>query len=60
MLKTVWLVNNLSLIIAESTKVCSNGSDDEDEIVKRLPFKNLNKVTSYLTPNAKKTFIQLR
>ena len=38
----------------------SGGSDYEDETVGRLLFKNLNGATSYLTPNARQTFTQLR
>ena len=34
--------------------------DCEDETVERLPSKNLNRATGYLTPNARRAFTQLR
>ena len=34
--------------------------DCEDETVETSPFKNLNKATSYLTPNARQAFTQLK
>ena len=36
------------------------GSNHEDETVKRLPSKNSNKATGYLTLNARQAFSQLR
>ena len=39
----------------------NDGGGDYNEIVKRSTLsKSLNKVTSYLTPNPKTTFIQLK
>ena len=50
--------------MAENTEIDSigDGGDYEDETVERLPLtsKNSNGVTSYLTPNDKQDFIQLR
>ena len=49
----------LSIIMVQSHKVgiVSGGSDCEDEMVKRSPFKNLNRVVRYLTPKARLAFI---
>ena len=48
--------------MAEDFEVGSIGDDCEDKTVKRSPLtsKNLNRPTSYLTPDAKRTFTQLR
>ena len=48
--------------VAENDEVGGVGSDDcEDETIKKsLCSKNLNKATSYLTPNTRQTFTQLR
>ena len=53
---------NLSLLIdvAEDAEVSVGGGDYEDETVGKSLSKNLNGATSYLTPNARQTFIQLR
>ena len=37
-----------------------DGCDGEDETVGRLPSKNLNGATIYLTPDARRAFTQLR
>ena len=50
--------------LAKSDEIDSSASSDgncEDRTVKRSPYvKNLNRATSYLTPNARQYFIQLR
>ena len=50
--------------MAEDAEVENIGgsSNCKDEMIKRSPLisKNSNGITGYLTPNAKKTFIQLR
>ena len=54
---------NLSLLVdvAEDAEVAVSDGDYKKETDERSPrFENLNKITSYLNPNTKKTFIQLR
>ena len=53
---------NLSLLVdvAKNAEVGVGVSDCEDKTVGRSPSKNLNGATSYLTPNARQTFTQLR
>ena len=46
--------------VAEVDEIGVGGSDCEDETVRRLPSKNFNGATGYLTPNARRTFTQLR
>ena len=48
--------------MAKDTEVGSMGGDREDETVKRSPLtsKNSNGAISYLTPDAKRAFTQLR
>ena len=48
--------------VAESDEVSSsNGGDCKDGIIERLlRFKNLNEAISYLTPNTRQVFTQLR
>ena len=64
MLQITRLSKNLLLIIdiAKSDKVgiISGGADYKNEIIKRSPFKNLNKAATYLTPKARLPFTQLR
>ena len=64
MLKTTRSAENLSLLMAEDTKVGSigGGGDCDDETVERssLTSKNSNRATGYLTPGAKQAFTQLR
>ena len=53
----------LSLLVnvAEDAEVGVSDADCKDETNKKLPCsKNSNGATSYLIPNAKQTFIQLR
>ena len=42
--------------VAKVDKVGVGGSDCKDETVRRSLCKNLNKVTSYLTPDARQAF----
>ena len=46
----------------EDVKIGSIGVDGDDKTTKkpRLTSKNLNRATSYLTPNSKQAFTQLR
>ena len=64
MLRAIKSAENLSLLMAEDAKVGSIGVDGdcEDETVKRslLLSKNLKRARSYLTPDAKQIFTQLR
>ena len=49
---------NLSLLVdmAEDAEVGVDGGDCEDEMVGRLPSKNSNGATGYLTPDARQAF----
>ena len=63
MLRTIRSAENSSLSMAENAEVGGvGGGDCEDEKVKRSPLtsKNSNRVTGYLTPDAKRAFTQLR
>ena len=63
MLKITKSAENLSSLVAEDAEVSSiGGSNCEDETVKRSPLtsKNSNRAIGYLTPDAKRAFIQLR
>ena len=63
MLTTTRSAENLSLLVAEDAEVgLIVGDNYKNETVKRLSLlsKNSNRVTGYLTPNAKQTFTQLR
>ena len=64
MLRTTQSAENLSLSMVEDAEVgrISSSDDCEDKMVKRSLFtsKNLNKTTSYLMPDTKQAFIQLR
>ena len=54
MLKITLLAKNLFLLLmAKDAKSDSDNDDYKNKTVKRLPFKNLNRVIDYLTPNAK-------
>ena len=62
MLQIMKLLKNLllSIDVVESDEVetVGGGDDCKDETVKKLLCsKNLNRVTGYLTPNARQTFI---
>ena len=47
--------------LAEVDKVgAGDNSDCKDETVRKLPSKNLNRATVYLTPDARQAFTQLR
>ena len=46
--------------MAQVDEVGVDDGDCEDETVRRLPSKNLNKATGYLTPEARLAFIKLR
>ena len=56
------LSKNLLLLIdmAEVDKIHVSGSHCKDKTVERLPSKNSNEVTGYLTSKARSTFTQLR
>ena len=64
MLQTTRSSKNLpSLIdVAERDKVhtVGGGGNCDDKTVKRLPSKNLNRATGYLTPKARLPFTKLR
>ena len=64
MLRTTRLAGNLSSSMAEDVEVgnIGGGGDCKDKTVKRsaLTSKNSNGATGYLTPSAKRAFIQLR
>ena len=63
MLRTTWSAKNLSSLIAKNAEVSSiGGGDCEDKTVERSPFisKNSNKAASYLTPEARLAFTQLK
>ena len=47
-------------MIKDKEVTSDGGSDYEDEAVRKLPSKNLNKTTSYSTPDANQAFTQLR
>ena len=57
MLKTTWSAKNLLALIVKDAEVSSGNGDCEDKTVKKSLFKNLNRVTGYTTPNAKKAVI---
>ena len=40
--------------------IIGGGSNCKDKTVKKLPSKNLNRATSYLTPKARLAFTKLR
>ena len=53
----------LLINIAESDKVGitdSSVDDGKDKMIKKLPFKNLNKAEQYFTLEARLAFIQLK
>ena len=66
MLRTTSTTNSLknpllSINMAGNDEVSvGGGGDSEDEKIGKSPSKNLNGAMSYLTPNARRVFIQLR
>ena len=53
-------MKNLTLLlITEDAELSGGKYNCKDEIVKRLPFKNLNKAINYIILNTKQVFIQL-
>ena len=53
--------NLLSLIdVAKVNEIGISGGNCKDKMIGKSLFKNLNRVTSYLTPDARQAFIQLR
>ena len=59
MLRTTQSTRNLSSLIAEDAEIGSINSGSDNKTVKKLLLmsKNLNRTTSYLTPNTKRAFI---
>ena len=52
--------SSLLVNVAEDAEVGVGSNNREDETVGRSPSKNSNGVTSYLTPDARQVFTQLR
>ena len=50
----------LSIDVAEIDEAGVGGGDCEDKTVERSPSKNSNRAMGYLTPNARRVFIQMR
>ena len=46
--------------VAEDAKLHSGGSDYENKIIEKLPFKSTNRVTGYLISKVKLTFTLLK
>ena len=62
MVKTTRSAKNSSLLVAKDAQIDSigDGGDCKNETIKRLPSKNLNRATGYLTPKTRLAFTKLR